>query len=192
MKRTEIINLFVGRYNYNRYLEIGVRNPKDNFNKINCNYKVGIDPNGKTTFTVTSDEFFQQNEEKFDIIFIDGLHLEHQVDKDIINSLDVLSENGTIVMHDCNPVSEGAQVEEYIDGAKWNGTVWKSFAKLRMSRDDLDMVVVDTDHGCGVIRRGSQSVFSDNIEELNYKFLEKNRKDLLNLISVDEFTGIYL
>jgi len=81
--RTQVINLIINRFGYIRYLEIRVRNPKNNFNKINCRYKVGVDPVGEPTFKGTSDVFFKQNKDIFDIIFIDGLHLEEQADKDI-------------------------------------------------------------------------------------------------------------
>ena len=52
---------------------------------------------------MTSDEFFSQNKETFDLIFIDGLHIHEQVLKDIDNSLNVLNENGVILLHDCLP-----------------------------------------------------------------------------------------
>ena len=53
------------------------------------------------------------------------------------------------------------------------------------------MFVVDADHGCGVIRKGSQNKWNkDEFEDcINYSYLEKNRKSLLNLISVEEFKG---
>ena len=34
MKRTDIINHLIKKNNYKRYLEIGVRNPDENLNKI--------------------------------------------------------------------------------------------------------------------------------------------------------------
>ena len=58
-----------------------------------------------------SDDYFSSLDKtiKYDLIFIDGLHLEHQVDKDINNSLNHLSENGVIIIHDCNPITERRQ-----------------------------------------------------------------------------------
>jgi hypothetical protein len=41
------------------------------------------------------------------------LHLAQQVEKDIINSIQFLSENGFIVMHDCSPPSEYHARESY-------------------------------------------------------------------------------
>ena len=185
---TQVINLIIIRFGYNRYLEIGVRNPKTNFNKINCRYKVGVDPVGEPTFKGTSDDFFKQNKDIFDIIFIDGLHLEEQTDKDIQNSLNALSPDGTIVMHDCNPTTYDRQVEIYRGGNHaWNGTVWKSYVKLRMSNKNLKMCVIDTDEGLGIIRKGQQNIFKNKIEKLTYDFFDKNRNSLLNLITIDKF-----
>ena len=50
----------------------------------------------------TSDNFFLINKYKFDLIYIDGNHLYEFVRRDIDNSLNVLNENGIIVLDDYN------------------------------------------------------------------------------------------
>lgn len=194
--RTSIINHLVSKFNFKTYLEIGVRRG-DNFKKINIESKIGVDPdslyNSEFIIKETSDNFFQKNKSKFDIIFIDGLHLEFQVDKDITNALNALNTNGYVIMHDCNPPSEFHQRENYeIDGKfpAWNGTVWKSFVKLHMSSDNLRMYCVDCDWGIGIIKKGKSKKLK-NKQQINYENLEKNRKELLNLISVKEFLNIF-
>jgi predicted O-methyltransferase YrrM len=111
IKRTDVINYLISKYGYKKYLEIGVRKASDNFNKIKCETRVGVDPKprGVCTHKMTSDDFFLQNKKMFDIVFIDGLHIEEQVEKDIKNSLAILAANGTIVVHDCNPPTEWHQ-----------------------------------------------------------------------------------
>ena len=47
----------------------------------------------------TSDEFFNQNSQHFDIIFIDGLHSIHQVLKDW-EYTNLLSDTGIVGLHD--------------------------------------------------------------------------------------------
>jgi len=199
--RTDILNYLIEKYKYKTYLEIGVRNPTSgNFNNIKIKNKLGVDPNPiikqNNIFVGTSDLFFMKNKSTFDLIFIDGLHLENQVDKDIMNSLNCLNEGGMILLHDCNPPTEMHQRDNYcVDGKypSWNGTVWKSFAKLRMTRPDLEMYVIDTDWGVGVIRNGSQELFPSeniNIDELKYELLENNREELLNLIPVGKYKKI--
>jgi len=48
----------------------------------------------------TSDEYFINNQYKFDLIYIDGNHLYDFVQKDISNSLDHISNDGIIVLDD--------------------------------------------------------------------------------------------
>jgi len=185
--RHDIINYLIERYNYKSYLEIGVRNPEHNFDRIKVTDKDGVDPAPRKPckYIMTSDDFFKNNEKTYDIIFIDGLHLDYQVVKDVNNSLNFLNENGTIVMHDCNPIDKRHQVEKYTGGT-WNGTVWKAYTEFRMTRPDLFMVVINTDHGVGIVRKGGQRLFPKP-EKLGYKFLSENRKKLLNLITYEEF-----
>lgn len=192
MLRTEIINTLINKYNYKNYLEIGVFNQEHNFNHIKCENKIGVDPNGCSTYALTSDDFFSRNTDKFDIVFIDGLHTESQVDKDISNSLKFLNSNGTIVLHDCLPYSEWHQRDEYGGTGNWAGTVWKSVAKLRTTRKDLSIEVVDTDYGCGIIRFGKQTLHKTNDNYLNYSYYEKYKQSLMNIITVEEFRGKYV
>ena len=193
--RTDLINHLIPLRGYRRYLEIGVRDPRQNFDKILAAEKHGVDPNPKrtVTFKMTSDEFFARADQtSYDLVMIDGLHLAEQVERDVLGSLRLLSANGTLVLHDCNPLTEDAQTEDY-DGKKhWNGTVWKAWVKLRATRADLSMCVVDIDEGCGVIRRGAQALYalpSASYEDLDYGFLTRHRNEALNLVSLDQFLG---
>lgn len=52
---------------------------------------------------VESDDFFNVNENRFDLIFIDGFHEYRQVLRDIINSLNILNENGIVLIDDVFP-----------------------------------------------------------------------------------------
>lgn len=189
MTKADIINILGAKINAQNYLEIGVQHG-ENFNKINCKYKLGVDPNvnSKALILQTSDVFFTFNKVKFDLILIDGLHTEAQVARDIRNSLKFLNEHGWIICHDMNPTEEIQQTETY-NGGQWTGTCWKAFVELRKTRDDLFMAVVDTDFGCGLITRGKQELIK--IEEpLTYQLLESERKELLNLISIDQFNDL--
>jgi hypothetical protein len=134
---------------------------------------------------MTSDDFFAQNKENFDVIFIDGLHHADQVYKDVINSLNVLNDGGYIICHDLNPLSEEHQIIPF-RGGEWNGDCWKAFVTLRKERSDLEMYTVDTDHGCGIITKGFQELISIE-DELSYDNFDVNRKEWLNLISPQEF-----
>jgi len=187
--RTKIINSLIENNSYSTYLEIGVGD-KQHLYGIKVASKEGVDPNVNTTYRMTSDKFFSKvsKDKLYDIIFIDGLHLGEQALKDINNSLKHLSDGGTIIVHDCNP-----PLEEYATAKKtktWWGTVWQAIIELRMSREDLSITVINADAGCGIIRPGKQKLFKRS--DITYKLLEENRKELLNLISLEEFFNLKL
>ena len=43
--------------------------------KLILKKKIGVDPVSGGNLRMTSDHFFKENKEKFDLIFIDGLHV---------------------------------------------------------------------------------------------------------------------
>lgn len=196
MTRTDIINTFISKRNYNTYLEIGVGNG-DNFDQVRCNKKTGVDPSDEykdEIYRISSDKFFELNKNElhqtFDIIFIDGLHVSGQVKRDIQNSLDVLNENGVIVLHDCNPLTEGHQIVPQ-QQVEWNGDVWKAILYYRINLDGYEIFTVDIDFGCGIIQKGksqySSKFVANNIDEINYQYFASNRVKILNLISWKQF-----
>ncbi|MEN8250743.1 MAG: class I SAM-dependent methyltransferase [Bacteroidota bacterium] len=155
-KRHDLINMLIDHFLYKRYLEIGV-DKSANFTSIRCESKTSVDPaeglyaHAKPTYQITSDEFFRNvapTLEKFDIIFIDGLHHHKQVNRDIENSLKYLNENGSIVLHDCNPAKEIHQSVPR-KSTLWNGDVWKSIVEFRNTNKELGCLVIDTDYGLG-------------------------------------------
>lgn len=196
LERWEIINRIIKRYDFKNYLEIGVCDPRWCFDRIQCENKDSVDPgvefsDNPVKYQMTSDEFFDTipANKKWDVIFIDGLHLAQQVIKDVYNSLKHLSPNGFILLHDVNPPNVWMQRENYsIDGFNypWNGTVWKAFYALRITRPDLSMCCVDTDWGVGVIRRGDQILAPADNTFYDYNQFSKNRKEYLNLIPCSE------
>lgn len=189
MNRTDIINLLASKIAAKSYLEIGIDNG-ENFKKIAVSQKISVDPNQQSPaiYHLTSDEYFEKHNDKFDLIFIDGLHISEQVTRDINNSLHHLNEGGYIVCHDCNPPTEQHQIVPF-QGGGWNGDVWKAIVKLRASNSDVDVYTVDTDHGCSVVTRGKSQLLNLS-EELTYYNFDKNRKLWLNLISEQEFINI--
>ncbi len=189
MFRTDIIQTIISTKKFKSYLEIGVQNPANNFDRIFCDFKVGVDPDpaSNATMIMTSDEFFKMNAgaQKFDLVFIDGLHESEQVKKDIQNALLCLNLGGYIVMHDCNPTSKEMQMVPRIQ-SEWTGDTWKAFMNYR-NLETLEMFVVETDYGCGVITPGRQKGITIKPEDLTYENLVEHRKEWLNLISVPEF-----
>jgi hypothetical protein len=188
MTRTEIIQSIINKTQAKKYLEIGM-GPGLNFSNIQCDYKICVDPTPTVpvTFSLTSDDFFNQNNETFDVVFIDGLHWSEQVYNDIVNSLNILNNRGYVICHDMNPHSEFIQrYPQPKSESEWTGDCWKAWVRLRNERNDLNMCVVDTDYGCGVITKGNQTTI--NVDgELTWEMLDNDRTNLLNLVSVDDF-----
>lgn len=182
--RVDLLQHLAARDSCESYLEIGCNRNKL-FNEMQVAEKVGVDPNRGGTHRMTSDEFFRQNERKFDLVFIDGLHHAEQVLKDVENTLRVLTENGVVVLHDCNPASEEAQIVPPVRrGMPWNGDVWKAIVVLR-GNPDLDVAVGDFDYGCGVLmpRPNTRPVtVRQGLDELTYADLETHRKEWLRLL----------
>lgn len=214
MKRYDVINNIIRKENYVTYLEIGYGTGL-NYDKIRIKDKTGIDighgVEDKTKcFIGTASSYFNINSDKlFDIIFIDGSHLFEDVLEDIYLSLDHISDNGTIVLHDCNPPNSQFQERQQVPGCPgWTGDVWKAIHYLKKRRKDLYIYVVDTDYGCGVIRKHNkkynhaattmfvkmtflQKIYLRIISVFySYSKLANNRKSLLGLITTDEFLAL--
>lgn len=183
MDKVIIINALIKKNNYKKYLEIGVFK-KGNFNSVLCESKKCVDPdkNSNADFIMTSDDFFVLNKEKFDIILIDGLHHREQVYKDILNSLNILNDNGVIVCHDILPITE---LEQRIPISKenansWTGDCWKAWLQFLMF-DNLEMYVIDTDHGVGIIQKNKLVKSS-----IGWDFFQHNKK-FMQVFSIEDF-----
>lgn len=155
MNRTDVINKIAEKEKIQSYLEIGVRNPIDNFDMINVENKVGIDSKAKRNdiIQIDSDTYFAEFDDKFDLIFIDGDHSYEQCKRDCMHALKHLNKGGYIVMHDCIPINEKERAETKNGGKPWCGQCWLVYAELK-KRKDLKCFIVDVDHGVGIIKRG--------------------------------------
>lgn len=181
----DVINYLITTHSYKSYLEIGVRENmgKLSINHINCSHKDGVDiVPGRSNYTMSSDKFFESipNSQMYDIIFIDGDHEKNQVLKDIENSLKHLNKGGTIVCHDINPP------EKFHLAARYCNNCWEAWVELRSTRHDLEMYALNIDLGPGILRVGTQETYKDKIE-FTWEYLNANRTQLLNEISLDKF-----
>ena len=186
--RWDLIQLIIDKYDFKNYLEIGC-DKNQSFSKINIKNKIGVDPISGGTIRSTSDNFFLNNKENFDIIFIDGLHHYKQVLNDIKNSINILNDNGFILVHDCLPQSLAQQAVPRYRGY-WNGDVWKSIVELR-TKNDLDIFTCQIDFGVAIIRKKSNNsiLILDNVqnfENLKFKDYYYNYKTFMNIKSYQE------
>ena len=186
-RRYDIINKIIIKRNYTSYLEIGCFKD-ETFNQINIKKKIGVDPVSGGNLRMTSDQFFRENKEKFDLIFIDGLHVYEQVIKDIFNSIKVLKENGIILVHDCLPRKLWYQTPTRMSDT-WNGDVWKAIVECR-TLENIDTYTCLADEGIGVIKvqknNNPLNLNLSNFKNLKYKEYYTNRESLMNIISVEK------
>lgn len=223
MNRLEVIQAIIDCKNAKLYLEIGVESG-DVFLNVKARKKIAVDPHnvitGKSRFRsifkdlsnlfneyyeMTSDTFFQTGglvKYGIDVVFVDGLHTYEQSLRDIHNSLQLLQEDGVIVLHDCNPKSAAiaypaASCQQAaslnLEGwtGEWSGDVWKTIAYLRSTQKDLKVFVLDCDYGIGIITKGEPESMlgytKKEIDDFSYQDLEKSRSKILNLKSIDYF-----
>ena len=206
--RTTLIQYCINRFKYKSYLEIGYGigpHAGENWKQIICQDKICVDIDESLSskkienlLIMSSDDFFVQNKEKkFDIIFIDGWHNPYQVYKDILNSLDIISDNGIIILHDCNPPIKYAEREDYCDKA------WRVIPKLR-SHENIDLITIDSDLGLGVLKkRKNKNILlaeteSDqslknfllsepiNFDLISFSMLSADRQKMVNLKSIED------
>ncbi len=159
MNHTEVLNQLAEKFGYKTYLEIGVQNPENNFNKIICPSKTGVDPDMHTGaeydghfFYMPSNEFFRKNKNSYDLIFIDGLHEWEQVFIDFINAMNVINHHGSIVLHDCLPENKAMQ-EVPRQTKEWTGDTWKAVSlAIKYSFLFEKFYVIESDYGIGIFQ----------------------------------------
>ena len=189
--RSEIIQKIIDNKNYENYLEVGC-DKDENFSKINIKKKIGVDPLQGGTLRMTSDDFFKKNKEKFDLIFLDGLHTYEQTIKDIDNSLKVLNNQGVVIIHDCLPKKIWNQIVPRVYG-HWNGDVWKAIVHSR-TYNHADTYTCIADHGLGIIfKRKNRDPLELKKDFKNLKFSEYyyNHKKFMNPISYENLFSIF-
>ena len=184
--RMSFISLATQKFNDCKYLEIGT-DLNLCFNCIPVIDKIGVDPKRGGTIRKTSDDFFNNNKKKFDVIFVDGLHTFEQCRKDVMNSLNFLNLGGYLFIHDLIPRNF---MEEFTPsmGTPWSGDVWKVAQELSKS-DGLDFHVIKADHGVGLVKKIKKNVnYYDDYEKLKIlkfkDFLEINSE--INYIDPEE------
>lgn len=187
LQRAEVINYFITRFGYTRYLEIGVE-AGVTFNEVNAPEKTAVDPHFKVardllrgvSFETTSDAFFDDNPGAvFDLIFIDGLHTFEQSLRDFIRSLSRISENGLILIDDCYPSDYLASLRDYslcqkgksFEGSpdrNWMGDVYKTILFIADYFDSVSLSYINETMGIVAIwkERRESAIRFTTIEEI--------------------------
>ncbi len=122
MLRADVIGGFLALHSNPTYLEIGV-DTGITFHALPCARKIAVDPHFKfrpeasteavVYHEVPSDEYFGglvHPDEKFQVIYIDGLHTVEQTLRDLLNCTEYLDDDGVIVIDDVIPSSFSASL----------------------------------------------------------------------------------
>ena len=189
--RQFIVQNIINLKDFTSYLEIGTFHD-DLFKHIKCNKKVGVDPVSGGTIRKTSDHFFHDNKDKFDCIFIDGLHYYSQVKKDIENSIKILNPNGIILLHDCLPNNHFEQAVPRCQWT-WNGDVWKAIVECRI-KENIDTYTCYADFGVGVIlnrkNKNPLKLNNQNFSKLKFNDYFFRHKEFMNIIEFADLIKI--
>lgn len=192
--RIAMVNLLVGNTRgwNTSYLEIGCAGNLL-FHSVAAKRKVGVDPAEGGTHRMTSDAFFAANTEKFDVIFVDGLHEYQQVRRDALNALACVEEGGWIAFHDLLP---STWKEHHVPRLQetWTGDCWKVAVELSQAKG-VDFRIVEVDHGVGLMRKTSSNY---SVPDLSERLLDAEfdvfveEVEALPLISFDEAVALIL
>ena len=181
-----LINDLISDLNYKSYLELGV-SVGESWKLISCENKIGVDNNINVAnefdgvIHATTDDYFLNNKDKFDLIYIDALHEKNQVYKDFKNSFNVLNDSGVIIFHDVNPFdisqthfnNSGDVFELWIELAKTY--------KVYIIKNEYDGDSV------GIFIKSENSKFIDiEIKDYTYQFFSENREDFISYLNYEE------
>ena len=188
--RTALLNFIIANHPKKvdcDYLEIGCAS-NINFDSICLFKKVGVDPDMGGTYRLTSDDYFAKYpNNKFDVIFIDGLHTYKQTKKDLLNALKVLNSGGVIVLDDFIPRN---WMEHFIPRVQtqWNGDIWKiSFELLNAKGIEFRILTIDGGQ-CVIFKKQKETFIPDSYDEfkdLPFQYLYENF-NLLPTIDIEK------
>jgi hypothetical protein len=180
--KAELINAILKHKEYKTYLELGIGQHLWTISQIRCPSICSVDVvkvnDVFPSFIGTTDSFFEQNNKKFDAIYIDADHEENAVIKDFNNSIQCLNEDGIIFMHDVGPLTEEST------SLFAHGTAYKAFIKIRNSNnytafayefeEDKDVI--------GIVKKkkNNNKLNVDVPADIDFYFYNKNKAEILN------------
>ena len=156
---------------------------------------------------------------RYDIVLVDPWHDYDTSFRDLTEAFGLIPAGGTLVVHDCLPPTEDSTnpdgVWDPIAGG-WAGLTHRAYVDFVLRRSDLTFYTIDTDWGCGVIRKigdataprsplrpSSEACVPSDGDRRDLviagwktigddhraasRFLRKHSRTLLNLITAEEF-----
>jgi hypothetical protein len=215
LSRRKVVQRLLSLYDSPRYLEVGVSEGAT-FNHVQAGRKVAVDPNftfdveaarssqPQSVFhEVTSDAYFGTiigEDDRFDVIFLDGLHTFEQTLRDFANAIERLSPNGVILIDDVIPESHFAAIGDVevfrnmrrlglATTASWMGDVYRLVFFVQTFFQHYTYRTIADNHGQLVVwRERRESVPERGVETVartTYDDVVLGR-DSFNIRSLDE------
>jgi len=210
LSKTEIVNALARKRGFSSHLEISSGTTGNHFADVDrtqlttCHrlmyrcpddYSDGLEIDFRTRGVGISPFFdeVRHRDTKYDIMLLDSSHTYECSMRDLSYALSALVDGGILVVHDCDPPGE-------------SGVAYAAFVDFVLDRDDINYYTVDTDFGCGVIKKRCSLASPDRIsgvpateglrlfweairsdETLRHAGFKKRKRELLRMISVREF-----
>ncbi len=175
LTKMDIIGILAARNQFTRYLELCSRwsgnqyaeldrtvlpNPQRLMYYCPANFDDGlpIDFRSEDLRIKECIDTIRSRQLHYDMIFVDPWHQYETSMRDIRAAFALVDEGGLLLVHDCLPPN--AEVarptlasEERLGEITWCGATYKAYLDFVGYRDDLEYFTVDTDYGCGIIRK---------------------------------------
>lgn len=209
---TQLLNYLITRYNLKSYLEIGVQRPENNFDKVKCNYKVGVDPEIKSVLYpglvciektdknevgdylnhyelngCTSDEFFNTIIRGVD----NGFKRSFQICFiDGLHHADQVHrdfENSIRCLHDNGFIilHDSCPADESTTHVPRDSRVWHGDVykfAMNLNYDNIKYITLDIDCGMTVVWKSNLSKKENNPTSLDWTTYIDNKSMFLNII----------
>lgn len=99
-------------------------------------------------YQMTTDDFFNQFNDKVDIVFIDADHKHESVVRDLENSLKLLNKYGIIFLHDTDPMEKRLLQPGYCNDC------YKTVDYINTNHPELNIITLPlTDAGLSIVMR---------------------------------------
>jgi hypothetical protein len=131
-----VLKILFHTQKFESFLELGVAGGRLKNIVMPAKY-VGVDTtmSEAATHVMSTDEFFERNQDTFDMIFVDADHRYEQARKDLMSSMQILNEHGIIACHDTQPASEmDLSVAYCLDSYRLTQEDWEGWDQLTMRR----------------------------------------------------------
>lgn len=221
MQKFEIVNALIAKNGYDKYLEISTPSTGFRFSRIDrtaLRWRHRLVYRCPRTYLDGSEITFRSEDEEirhlldpalpYDIIFVDPFHTFECSLRDLQSALAMLQPGGAIVVHDCCPKNKRLCSASFRPGS-WFGVTYCAYIDFVLSHPDIVYYTVDTDCGCGVIKKPlpnqvsgiktdcspegqlARLWFGERSQHRDmFPFFRQHRRELLNLISVKDFLAM--